>query len=103
LNFSVVGFEEQAAIVLHVDDAACFFDGAFSSVAVLVGAVVIHDDSASGADELIHAFPGFDPWTDAEGAELPDGALKISDERLQKFFAIDGVPENGFERCDFAI
>lgn len=69
----------------------------------MVGAVVVHDDGAAGADELVHAFPGFDPRADAEGAELPDGAFEIPDKRLQKLFSVDGMPEDFFERGDGAI
>ena len=59
----------------------------------MIGAVVVHDDGAAGADELVHAFPGFDPRANAEGFELPDGAFEIPDKRSQKLFAVDGMPE----------
>ena len=82
---------------------ACFFDGAFAGVAVLIGAVVVHDDGAAGADELVHAFPGFDPRANAEGFELPDGAFEIPDKHLQKLFAVDGMPVDGFKRGHDAV
>ena len=69
----------------------------------MVGAVVVHDDGATGSDELVHLAPGAYPGRYAEGAELPDGAFEIPDKRLQKFFAVDGVPEDLFERGDGAI
>ena len=100
---SIVTFKEQAAIIIHVDDAACFFDGSFAGIPVLVGAVMVYDDGAAGADELVHALPSFDPWANAEGFELSDGAFEIPDKRLQKLFAIDWMPEDFFERGDGAI
>ena len=103
LGGSVVAFKEETSVIVHVDDAAGFFDGAFSAIAVLIGAVVVYDDGATGADKLVHAFPGFDPGANAEGFELPDGAFEIPDKRLQKLFAVDGMPENSFERCDGSI
>ena len=69
----------------------------------MVGAVVVHDDGATGADELVHAFPGFDPRANTEGFELPDGAFEIPDKCLQKLFAVDGMPEDGFKRGHGAV
>lgn len=104
LNGSVVAFKEQAAVIVHVDDAACFFDGSSTvAIAVLIGAVVVHDDGAAGADKLVHAFPSIDPGANAEGFELPDGAFEVADEHLQQLFAVDGMSENCLERGDFTI
>ena len=69
----------------------------------MIGAVVVHDDGAAGSDELVHLAPGAYPGRYAEGAELPDGAFEIPDKRLQKLFAVDGMPEDFFERGDGAI
>lgn len=87
---------------MHIDDAACFFDGAFAAIAVLIGAVIVYDDGAAGANELVHAFPGGNPRVYTEGAELPDGAFEVANERLQNFFAVDGATDDGLERRDGA-
>ena len=85
---------------MHVKDGACFFDGAFAAVAVLVGAAVVHDDGAAGADEPVHFAPGVHPGAYAEGAELPEGAFEVRDKHSQKFFAVEPLPADVLERGD---
>ena len=67
---------------MHVEDGARFFCGAFTAVAVLIGAMVVHDDGAAGADELVHFAPCGNPWADAECFELPNGTFEAADELL---------------------
>ncbi len=89
---------------MHVKNAARFLLGAASvSVAVCVGAVVVDDDGAAGADELVHLAPGAYPGGDAECAELADGTFKACDEHAQQLFTVDLLTDDVFECRDFAI
>ena len=92
-------FTEWCRVVLRRK----LFESSFTAVAVFVGAAVIYNDGSAGPDELVHAFPGFDPWADAEGLELSDGAFEIADEHLQKLFAVDILSTNVFYRGDCTV
>ena len=85
---------------MHVKDATRFFDGAFATVAIFVGAALVDDNGSAGADELVHAFPGGNPGRNAKSFELPDGSFEAADELLQEFFAVDVLTEDILESGD---
>ena len=81
---------------------ACFLLYACAVVPVVVSAVVVHDDGAACADELVHFAPVGHPRGYPEGPELPEGAFQVCDEHLEQFFAVYHAARDLFERGDGA-